>query len=117
MNKDRTSVIQSIRTQIEGIAQSRRAYRSENVERERDELAEKIEKLENEIDKHHGAIHTIDEATGLSYRILLGQLIDLEDHETKLIDVPALRRILNDLDQKQLIRYRRNLLSHCRDMA
>ena len=41
-----------------------RAYRSENVERERDELAEKIEKLEREIDKHHGAIHTIDDSNG-----------------------------------------------------
>ena len=102
VNKDRTSVVQSIRTQIEGLVESMRAYRSENVERERDELAEKIEKLESEIDKHHGAIHTIDDATGLSYRILLGQLIDLEDHETRLIDVPALRRLLMDLNQKQL---------------
>ena len=100
VNKDRTSVIQSIRTQIEGITQSIRAYRSENIERERDELAEKIEKLESEIDKHHGAIHSIDDATGLSYRILLGQLIDLEDHEIRLIDVPGLRRLLMDLNQK-----------------
>ena len=102
VNKDRTSVVQSIRTQIEGIIQSMRAYRSENVERERDELAEKIEKLEEEIDKHHGAIHTIDDATGLSYRILLGQLIDLEDNGIKLIDAPGLRRLLMDLNQKQL---------------
>lgn len=102
VNKDRISVIQSIRTQIEGIVQSTRAYRSENVERERDELAEKIEKIEGEIDKHHGAIHTIDDATGLSYRILLGQLIDLEDHEIRLIDVPGLRKFLMDLNQKQL---------------
>ena len=89
VNKDRTSVIQNLRTQVEGIVQAMRAYRAENVEREREELAEKIEKLENEIDKHHEAIHTTDEATGLSYRILLGQLIDLEDQEIKLIDVPA----------------------------
>ena len=59
VNKDRTSVIQNLRTQVEGIVQSMRAYRSENVEREREELAEKIEKLEKEIDKHHGAIHTM----------------------------------------------------------
>ena len=102
VNKDRTSVIQNLRTQVEGIVQAMRAYRAENVEREREELAEKIEKLEKEIDKHHEAIHTTDEATGLSYRILLGQLIDLEDQEIKLIDVPALRRLLKDLDQKQL---------------
>ncbi len=102
VNKDRTSVIQNLRTQVEGIVQAMRTYRAENVEREREELAEKIEKLEKEIDKHHAAIHTTDEATGLSYRILLGQLIDLEDQEIKLIDIPALRRLLKDLDQKQL---------------
>lgn len=83
MNKDRTFVVQSIRTQIERLTQSKRTSKADNVKRERDELAEKIEKLEGEIDKHHEAIHTVDEATGLSYRILLGQLIDLEDHEIK----------------------------------
>jgi hypothetical protein len=102
VNKDRTSILQNLRTQIEGIGQAMRAYRAENVEREREELAEKIEKLEKEIDKHHAAIHTIDETTGLSYRILLGQLIDLEDQAIKLVDVPALRRLFKDLDQKQL---------------
>jgi DNA polymerase III delta prime subunit len=102
VNKDRPSVVQSIRTQIEGLVESMKAYRSENVERERDDLAEKIEKLEGEIDKHHGAIHTIDDVTGLSYRILLGQLIDLEDNEIRLIDAPGLRRLLIDLNQKQL---------------
>ncbi|MFI5344045.1 MAG: DUF4011 domain-containing protein, partial [Chlamydiales bacterium] len=102
VNKDRTSVVQSIRTQVEGIVQSMRVYRSENIERERVELAEKIEKLEREIDKHHGALHTIDDATGLSYRILLGQLIDFEDHEIRFIDVPGLRRLLMDVNLKQL---------------
>lgn len=102
VNKDRPSVVQSIRTQIEGLVESTRAYRSENVEREREELAGKIEKLEGEIDKHHGAIHTIDDAIGLSYRILLGQLIDLEDNGIRLIDAPGLRRLLMDLNQKQL---------------
>jgi hypothetical protein len=102
VNKDRISVIQNLRTQVEEAIQAMRAYRAENVDREREELAEKIEKLEKEIDKHHEAIHMTDAATGLSYRILLGQLIDLEDQEIKLIDVPALRRLLKDLDQKQL---------------
>ena len=101
-NKDRTSVIQSIRTQIEGLVQSIEGLSIRKCRAKRDELAEKIEKLESEIDKHHKAIHTIDDATGLSYRILLGQLIDLEDHEIRLIDVPGLRRFLMDLNQKQL---------------
>lgn len=102
VNKDRSSVVQSIRTQIAGLLEAMRAYRSENIEREREELAGKIENLEGEIDKHHRAIHTIDDATGLSYRILLGQLIDLEDNEIKLIDAPGLRRLLKDMNQQQL---------------
>jgi hypothetical protein len=102
INKDRTSVLQSIRTQIDEIPQSRMAYRSKNIERERDEIAEKIENLENEIDKHHGAIHEKDNTTGLSYRDLLGELINIEDHESKLIDVPALRRMLGECYQRQL---------------
>ena len=102
VNKDRTSVIQSIRTQIEGLSPSIKVYRSENVEGERDVLAEMIEKLENEIDKHHAATHQIDDIIGLSYRSLLSQLIDLEDQEIRLIDVPGLRRLLIDLNQKQL---------------
>lgn len=100
VNRDRTSVVQSLRDQIDGMVQATQAYPAENVEREA--LAEKIEKLEKEIDKHHAAIHAVDDATGLSYRALLGQLIDLEDQEMKLIDVPALRRLLKDFDQKQL---------------
>ncbi|KTD47814.1 AAA domain-containing protein [Legionella quateirensis] len=102
VNKDRSSVVQSIRGQIEGIAQSQRIYRSENLAPERNELAEKIEYLENEIDKYHEAIHIVDEGIGTNYRNILGQLIDLEDREPKLINIPALRPILGNLSNKQL---------------
>ena len=102
VNTDRTSVIQSIRTQVEGMISSANAFRSDNIERERNELAEVIEKLESEIDKHHEATHAVDDSTGLSYRLLLGQLIDIEDHEISLLDVPALRQLLADLNQKQV---------------
>ncbi|RUR24703.1 AAA domain-containing protein [Legionella qingyii] len=102
VNKDRTHVIQNIRSQIEGITQSQRMYRYENVEAERNELAEKIEYLESEIDKYHEAIHDLDEEIGTNYRCLLGQLIELEDSEPKLINIPALRAVLGNLTNKQL---------------
>ncbi|MBA2656821.1 MAG: protein kinase [Tatlockia sp.] len=102
VNKERASVLESIRIQIDGIPTLRRNSSSENIERERNELAEKIENLENEIDKHHKSNHEIDMATGLSYRNLLGQLINLEDVGVKLIDAPSLRRELSNLDLKQL---------------
>ena len=102
VNKDRESVIQSIRTQIENSRQCEKEYLSENLEEKRDELAEKIEKLEREIDAHYKAIDEIDGITGLSYRDLLGELIDLEDYEVQLIDVPALRSILSNYNRKKL---------------
>lgn len=102
VNKDRTPVLNSVRTQIEGIHQIRGAHRPGRVKRERDELADEIGKLESDINKHHAAVYAIDEVTGLSYRELLGELIELEDQEIRLIDIPELRNILGDLSQKQL---------------
>ena len=95
-------MIQSIRTQVDGMMSVASAFRSDNIERERNELSEVIEKLESEIDKHHEAIHAVDDSTGLSYRLLLGQLIDIEEHEISLLDVPAFRKLLADLNQKQV---------------
>ena len=102
VNKDRTTVINSIRKQIEGIPVSRRGYRADKLKSERDALADKIDKIENEIDKHHKAIHEIDDAVGLSYRDLLGQLINIEEQKPSLIDVPSLRRILKNYNHEQL---------------
>ena len=102
VNKDRNSVLQSIRSQIDGMISSINVFRSENVERQRNELAEIIEKLENEIDNHHEATHAIDDGSGLSYRLLIGQLIDIEEHDVNLIDVPLLRGFLAHLNPKQI---------------
>ncbi len=102
VNKDRASVIQSIRTQIDGSRQCEKEYLSEKLEEKRDELAEKIEKLESEIDAHYKAIDEVDDITGLSYRDILGELIDLEDYEVQFVDVPALRSILSNYNQKEL---------------
>jgi len=41
-------------------------------------VAAKIEALEGELDRLHRALHSVDQATGLSYRALLGELIQLE---------------------------------------
>ena len=71
INKDRTPIIQAIRSQIDTISQAIRDYRAENIVGQRQELARRIEKLENDIDRHHVAIHEKDEITGLSYRSLL----------------------------------------------
>lgn len=105
VNKDRTPVIQEIRNQRESLPQSLGVGGIENIDRQRNELAMTIERLENEIDKHHEAIHTIDDKTGLTYRLLIGQLIDLEEQDIEIIDVPALRNILRDITPEQMTQY------------
>jgi DNA polymerase III delta prime subunit len=102
VNKNRTSVIKSILAQLDNVSHTSLRSEMNNLDRRREELAEKIEKLESEIDKHHWAIHTEDETTGLSYRKLLGQLIELEDRSTIVIEVPGLRRFLCDLNEDQV---------------
>lgn len=102
VNKDRASVTQDLRAQVDSILQSPEKYMINQVERKREEIAEKIEDLEKEINQHHTAIHSIDDVTGISYRTLLGQLIELENFKFKLIDVPVLRDILSRLTPKQL---------------
>ncbi|MCW8444196.1 AAA domain-containing protein [Fluoribacter gormanii] len=105
VNKDRTPVIQEIRNQREGLPQTVRVGEIENINRQRNELAMTIERLENEIDKHHEAIHTIDDKTGLTYRLLIGQLINLEEQVIEVVDVPALRNILSDISPEKLTQY------------
>ena len=59
--------------------------------------------MEAEIDRHHAALHTVDEASGSSYRALLGELIGVET-PGPLTDVPALRRRFEDVDRGEVTR-------------
>lgn len=105
VNRDREPVIRSIREQLEALfldGDSAQAWA-----RQRERLAARIEALEGELDRFHQSLHRQDEATGLSYRRLLGELIELEKGPAPL-DFPALRQRLASLDITSLTRLEEN---------
>jgi len=96
VNKDRRATIQSVRTQVEALfAQPPGAYA---WRAQRQQLAARIERLEGDLDAHQAALHTSDDLTGLSYRLILADLIALAGQPGPVIHTPALRSVLRDLD-------------------
>ncbi len=101
VNRDREPVIRSIREQLETLfadGPNQHAW-----QRQRERLAARIETLESELDRFHECLHGSDEQTGLSYRQLLGELIELEQGEPPL-DFPAMRQRLASMDIGRLMR-------------
>jgi len=101
VNKDREPTIRTVREQLDGIFKGS-MFESGWV-KQRERVAAKIESLEGELDRLHRALHDTDEATGLSYRALLGELIQLESG-TPPINMPQLRSRLAVLDLAALSR-------------
>ncbi|PAY08525.1 histidine kinase [Bradyrhizobium sp. UFLA03-84] len=95
-NRDREPIVGAIRSQVEAL-HNRSAGGSPAWKRERDRIAARIETLEMELDRRQIALHSVDDRTGLSYRALLGELLEIEEGRTKPIDAPELRSLLADL--------------------
>ncbi|WP_386065854.1 DUF4011 domain-containing protein [Tahibacter sp. UC22_41] len=95
VNRDRTPIIRAVREQVEALLR-REDDPGASLRRKREAVAARIETLQGELDRQHSALHRIDDATGLSYRALLGELLDLEAEGVPL-DVPALRAPLQKL--------------------
>jgi len=100
INKDRTPIIKAIREQVDAIHR-RTTDPCASIRRRRETVAARIEALEGELDRHHAALHRIDELVGMSYRSLLGELIALESPAPP-IDVPELRAHLQKLTVGEL---------------
>lgn len=99
VNKDREPTIRAVREQLDGMFKGTQF--DNGWVRQRERVAAKIEALEGELDRLHQALHQVDEATGLSYRALLGQLIELEGGSPPL-NMPQLRTKLSSLDSSVL---------------
>lgn len=99
VNKDREPTIRTIREQLDSIFKGSSFDNGWSKQRER--VAAKIEALEGELDRLHRALHNVDQATGLSYRTLLGELIQLEAG-TPPLNMPQLRSKLSSLDPASL---------------
>jgi primosomal replication protein N'' len=102
VNRDREPIIRSIREQLDQLFAGP-AGGAPSWRRKREQLAAQIEAVEGELDRHHGAIHRLDDKTGCTYRILLGELVALEQG-TAPIDVSGLRSVLSELDPARLAR-------------
>ena len=92
VNRDRELVIRTIRAQIEAIWQ--RPSGAVGWKQQRTQIASRVEALERVLDDQHAAHHAVDERTGLSYRLILSDLIALADEGPAAPGVPALRQLL-----------------------
>ncbi len=59
-------------------------------------------RLEGELDRHQVALHRADERTGLTYRTLLGELIELTAGRPGPLTLPGLRSRLSELHPSQV---------------
>jgi len=100
VNRDREPVIRSIREQLDALFTAGATQTA--WQQQRQQVAARIEALEGELDRHQHSLHQIDDATGLSYRRLLGELIAL-DAGTPALVLPALRQRLLALDLPTLV--------------
>jgi hypothetical protein len=110
VNKDREPVLRAIREQLEELFQQpvgATAWRQQ-----REQMTARIEALEKDLDAQHLALHAVDEQTGLSYRLILGDLIGLAT-EGPTPALPSLRHILGALDPGKLA----TLLESCAPTA
>ncbi len=98
MNKDREPVLKAVRDQIES---HRAGYGNQSWRRDRQLVAQRIESLEADLDRHHSAMHHEDGASGLSYRGVLGELLAVEGDRPP-VGVPALRRVLAPLTAEEV---------------
>lgn len=100
VNKDRQPIIRAIREQLDEVMRHPKDAAAQ-IKRKREAAAARIESNEATLDKHHAALHQVDEAVGLSYRVLLGELIELEKAGATP-EVPSLRALLQRLNIGQL---------------
>jgi hypothetical protein len=100
VNKERQPIIQALRQQLQNVFTENNG--SLQVTRtQREDVAARIETVQHEIDEHHYALHRPDAETGLSYRTLIGELLDIEASGA-FVDTPALRTLLGTLNRRQL---------------
>lgn len=93
-SKDRRAVIQAVRDQVTTLFTN--GAPSTSWMRQRNEVLERIKRLEGQLNAHQDALHRRDELSGLTYREIVGELIALEA-AGPLPDVLDLRKILGTM--------------------
>jgi hypothetical protein len=105
---DRFQIIRHIRNPLE-ILFSSMTGKDEDIalERQREDLAARIQMIEGELDRLHAATYRLDTVSGMSYRQITGELIRLEAMQP-LPEFPLLRQKLAALDSTALTRHEQN---------
>lgn len=101
VNSDRERVVRAVREQLESLRAASSTL--EQTKRTRTQLASRLGSLKAVLDEHHRALHATDAQTGLTYRVLLGDLLSIERSTPAPIDAPELRQVLGTLDLEAAI--------------
>ena len=100
INRDREGIVRALRDQTVHV-RALLPDRIAGLKRQRQAVAARIETLEADIDRHHAALHAVDELSGSSYRVLLGELIGMEAGGP-ITEVPGLRHRFADADRSEI---------------
>ncbi|WP_299323781.1 AAA domain-containing protein [uncultured Maribacter sp.] len=99
--RDRQPIIQGIREQVAHYySQPYNQNTLDNLAQKRENLGKKIDRIEANLDVLSHQIHLVDETSGLSYRNVLSELIDITSKE--YIEVPELRMLFENSTRNKL---------------
>jgi hypothetical protein len=99
VNGDRVGTVTALRSQIAALHATHHMA-SPNTQA-RAQIAGYLETVERDIDRHHSILHEIDPISGLSYRLLIGDLIRVEA-SGPYIEAPRLRGLLGTLSKERV---------------
>ena len=101
ISSDRQATISSVREQIpEFLKKDEHQSLLNAFEIQRNSITNQIDRIESELDSIAEEVHQIDALSGMTYRNMLSELIEFQTND--YIDVPELRRFLEDISADQL---------------
>ncbi len=103
ITSERRPLLQDIRSQLDGLKQQD-SNTSRQQEQEAQQLESQIRRLEADIDRYHAASYQQDLASGRSYRQILSELIQLEEHSAEsILDIVGMRMLFRNRSSKELL--------------
>lgn len=102
VNRDRQTVIRAIRDQLAHFFQTDES-RANQLESERETLAEQIDRISSQLDQRHQHLHKPDIISQLSYKELINQLVTHTETATfTQQSIPALQSILSEVSASEV---------------
>jgi primosomal replication protein N'' len=95
VSSDRQHVIGKLREQLDRVRDTASGA-TETLRASRQTVAQQIERLEADIDANHVAYHQLDVSIGMSYRMVLAELIAIEE-AGGAVDAPGIREHVEGL--------------------